>query len=274
MNMKVKPQSSSIFAYGYRLLFFFLVSFDISDAQTATTDPSEVRALNSLFQQWNAQAVALWNISGDPCSGSAVNGTELEDRMNNPSIKCDCAYSNSTICHITQLRVYALNKRGVIPEELVALKFLTFLKIDQNFFTGPLPTFIGNLSALQLLSIAHNLFSGTIPKELGNLKELTVLSFGSNNFSGTLPPELGNLVKLEQIYINSCGLGGEIPSTFANLQNMRIMWASDSPFTGRIPDFIGNWTKLTALRIQGNSFEGPIPSSFSNLTSLTKFANQ
>ncbi|XP_075666180.1 putative LRR receptor-like serine/threonine-protein kinase At1g56130 isoform X1 [Castanea sativa] len=267
MNMKVKPQSSSIFAYGYRLLFFFLVSFDISDAQTATTDPSEVRALNSLFQQWNAQAVALWNISGDPCSGSAVNGTELEDRMNNPSIKCDCTYSNSTICHITQLRVYALNKRGVIPEELVALKFLTFLKIDQNFFTGPLPTFIGNLSALQLLSIAHNLFSGTIPKELGNLKELTVLSFGSNNFSGTLPPELGNLVKLEQIYINS--LGGGIPSTFANLQNMQTMWASDSPFTGRIPDFIGNWTKLTSLRFQGNSFEGPIPSSFSNLASLT-----
>ncbi|KAK4588891.1 hypothetical protein RGQ29_019772 [Quercus rubra] len=268
MNKKVKPQSSSIFAYGYCLLFFFLVSFDISNAQTATTDPSEVRALNSIFQQWDAQAVALWNISGDPCSGTAVNETDLEDPMNNPSIKCDCTYSNGTICHITRMRVYALNKRGVIPEELVALKFLTFLKIDQNFFTGPLPTFIGNLSALTLLSIAHNLFSGTIPKELGNLKELNVLSFGSNNFSGTLPPELGNLVKLEQIYINSCGLGGEIPSTFANLQNMQTMWASDSPFTGRIPDFIGNWTKLTSLRFQGNSFEGPIPSSFSNLTSL------
>ncbi|XP_065624431.1 probable LRR receptor-like serine/threonine-protein kinase At1g56130 isoform X1 [Quercus suber] len=268
MNMKVKPQSSSIFAYSYCLLFFFLVSFDISNAQTATTDPSEVRALNSIFQQWDAQAVALWNISGNPCSGSAVNDTDLEDPMNNPSIKCDCTYSNGTICHVTQLRVYELNKLGVIPEELVALKFLTFLKIDRNFFTGPLPTFIGNLSALQLLSIAHNMFSGTIPKELGDLKELNMLSLASNNFSGTLPPELGNLVKLEQIYVDSSGLGGEIPSTFSNLQNMRIMRVSDSPFTGRIPDFIGNWTKLTALRIQGNSFEGPIPSSFSNLTSL------
>ncbi|KAF3947695.1 hypothetical protein CMV_026203 [Castanea mollissima] len=226
MNMKVKPQSSSIFAYGYCLLFFFLVSFDISNAQTPTTDPSEVRALNSIFQQWDAQAVALWNISGDPYSGSAVN------------------------------------------EKLVALKFLTDLIIDKNFFTGPLPTFIGNLSALQYLSIPHNLFSGTIPKELGNLKELYMLSLASNNFSGTLPPELGNLVKLEQIFIDSCGLGGEIPSTFANLKNMRMMLASDSPFTGRIPDFIGNWTKLWQLRIQGNSFEGPIPSSFSNLTSL------
>ena len=46
MNMKVKAQSSSIFAYGYRLVFFFLVSFRISNAQTATTDPSEGTSLS------------------------------------------------------------------------------------------------------------------------------------------------------------------------------------------------------------------------------------
>ncbi|KAL5577706.1 hypothetical protein UlMin_019405 [Ulmus minor] len=224
--------------------FFIFLSSQKFFAQNATTDPSEVSALNSIFQEWDAQAVSLWNISGEPCSGSAIDGSEFERSENNPAITCDCSYNNSRTCHITQLRVYALDKRGVIPEEITALKYLTFLKIDQNFFSGPLPAFIGNLSALKLFS------------------------FGSNNFSGTLPPELGNLVKLEQIYINSCGLGGEIPSTFANLQNMRIMWASDSPFSGKIPDFIGNWTKLTSLRFQGNSFEGPIPSSFSQLTSL------
>uniref|UniRef100_A0A2N9FDW1 non-specific serine/threonine protein kinase n=1 Tax=Fagus sylvatica TaxID=28930 RepID=A0A2N9FDW1_FAGSY len=270
-----------------------------------------VEALNSIFQKWDAQAVALWNTTGDPCSGSAIDdGIEFEDPRNNPAIKCDCTYGNSTTCHITQMdctlgmninclayqglvacrqskglglpqlvleegRVYALNKRGVLPEELVALKFLTFLKIDQNYFTGPLPAFIGNLSALTLLSIAHNVFSGTIPKELGNLKELTMLSFGSNNFSGTLPPELGNLVKLEQIYINSCGLGGEIPSTFANLKSMRIMLRKHHCCghqtvlsLARYQTSLATGQKLTSLRFQGNSFTGPIPSSFSNLTSL------
>ncbi|XP_021819627.1 probable LRR receptor-like serine/threonine-protein kinase At1g56140, partial [Prunus avium] len=142
-------------------------------------------------------------------------------------------------------------------------------KIDQNYFTGPLPAFIGNMSALTLLSIAHNSFSGPIPKELGNLKELKLLSIGSNNFSGTLPPELGNLVKLEELYINSGGFSGEIPSTFAKLINMQILGASDIPLSGKIPAFIGNWTKLNSLRFQGNSFEGPIPTSFSQLTSLT-----
>ncbi|KAB2060903.1 hypothetical protein ES319_A10G051300v1 [Gossypium barbadense] len=206
-----------------------------------------VRALNSIFQQWDVQAVDSWNTTGDPCSGSALSQDDsvFEDPSNNPAIRCDCSFNASTVCHITRL------------------------KIDLNFFSGPLPAFIGNMSRLGLLSVAHNVFSGSIPQELGNLKELYLLSFGNNNFSGTLPPELGSLVKLQQIYINSCGLVGEIPSTFANLENLEIVWASDAAFTGKIPDFIGNnWTKLTSLRIEGNSFQGPIPSSFANLTSL------
>ncbi|KAG6782952.1 hypothetical protein POTOM_012379 [Populus tomentosa] len=229
-------------------------------------DGETVNALNSLFEQWDTQAVGLWNLSGEPCSGSAIDQTDFEDPDNNPAIKCECT---QTTCHITQLRVYALNKKGVIPEVLAALKYLTFLKIDQNYFTGPLPAFIGNLSALKGLSIAHNAFSGTIPKELGNLKELTLLSFGVNNFSGTLPPELGNLVNLEELYINSCGLGGEIPSTFANLQRLRVLWASDDSFTGNIPDFIGNWTGLTSLRISDLSNMSSTLDFIKNLKNLT-----
>ncbi|CAN6545913.1 unnamed protein product [Malus baccata var. baccata] len=206
-------------------------------------------ALNSIFEQWDTQAMSgQWNISGEPCSGSAINGTDFESPNDipdiNPAIECDCTYNNGTTCHITKLR------------------------IDYNYFTGPLPAFIGNMSALTVLYIRFNSFSGPIPKELGNLKELTVLSIGSNNFSGPIPPELGNLVKLERLYMDSCGLGGEIPSTFAKLANMQVLWASDNPFSGKIPDFIGNWTNLTDLQFQGNSFEGPIPTSFSQLTSL------
>ena len=62
-----------------------------------------VKALNSIFQQWNAQAAALWNITGDPCSGSAIDETEFEIPANNPAIKCNCSYGNGTICHITKL---------------------------------------------------------------------------------------------------------------------------------------------------------------------------
>ncbi|XVF25333.1 hypothetical protein REPUB_Repub13aG0204400 [Reevesia pubescens] len=270
MILSGKPPSSSKCLL---IIIFFIACTKYSNAQNATTDPSEVRALNSIFQQWEAQAPDnTWNISGEPCSGLALSQSDsvLEDSANNPSIRCDCSFENGTLCHITRLRVFALEKRGQIPEELLALRYLTFLKIDQNFFTGPLPAFIGNMSRLGLLSVAQNSFSGTIPKEIGNLKELYLLSLGINNFSGTIPPELGNLVELQQIYINSCGLSGGIPSTFANLRNLQIVGASDNAFTGKIPDFIGNnWTSLASLRLEGNSFEGPIPSNIGNLTTLT-----
>ncbi|PON40436.1 LRR domain containing protein [Parasponia andersonii] len=72
-------------------------------------------------------------------------------------------------------RVYALDKTGVIPEEITTLQYLTLLKIDQNFFSGPLPAFIGNLTRLRQLSIAINDFSGSIPTELGKLKDLNLL---------------------------------------------------------------------------------------------------
>ncbi|XP_057949755.1 probable LRR receptor-like serine/threonine-protein kinase At1g56130 isoform X2 [Malania oleifera] len=265
MNLK-------IFSFVCRPLFLLLLlcGFLIpgSAAANAVTDPSEVRALNAIFRHWDVQAGTLWNISGEPCSGSAINGTQFEDQANNPAIVCNCSYNNNNTCHITQLRVQKLDKRGVIPKELTILTYLSVLKIDKNYFTGSLPTFIGDLSALIVLTVSHNAFYGAIPKELGNLKELRLLAISSNNFSGTLPPELGNLVNLVLLYMDSCGAGGEIPSTFANLENLQIIWFSDSPFTGKIPDFIGNWTNLTDLRIQGNFFEGPIPSSFSKLTSL------
>ncbi|CAN6584623.1 unnamed protein product [Malus baccata var. baccata] len=256
-NMKMKLMMKILV-----LCFFSCFWFQLSFAQ----NQSEVRALNSIFEQWDIQAVpGMWNIS-EPCRRSAINSTNFYDI--NPSILCNCAYDNNATCHITKLRVYALNKQGVFPEEFVDLRYLTVLYIDRNCFTGPLPAFIGKMSALTVLSIGFNSFFGPIPKELGNLKELNHLSIGSNNFSGTLPPELGNLVKLQKLYMDSCGLGGEIPSTFAKLTNMQLLSASDIPFSGKIPDFIGNWTQLTELLFQGNSFEGPIPTSFSQLTSL------
>ncbi|KAI3791405.1 hypothetical protein L2E82_05173 [Cichorium intybus] len=263
------PPPSSI---SFSILFIFVVcifSFQQSDAQTPRTDPSEVRALNSIFQRWDVQIPRnLWNISGEPCSGTAL-GPDFDEAYNNPSIQCNCTFDSNRTCHITKLKVTQLNRQGVIPEELAALTYLEVLKIDQNAFTGTLPSFLGNLTEMWILSLAHNQFSGPVPKELGNLKKLTMLAISTNNFSGSLPPELGNLVNMQQFYLDSCGAGGEIPPTFANLQNLAVMWASDSPFSGKIPAFIGNWTKLVSLRLQGNNFEGPIPASFSNLTLLT-----
>ncbi|KAK7848791.1 putative lrr receptor-like serine/threonine-protein kinase [Quercus suber] len=227
-----------------------------------------VIALNTIFQKWGISTRSnQWNISGEPCSGAAIDSTSFDDKNYNPFIKCDCSANSNSTCHINQLKVYALNIVGVIPDELWAL------------------TFLFNLS------FGINALSGTLPKELGNLTDLLSLSFSTNNFIGSLPSELGNLVKLEQLmsvaqdyknfvttnlichiasYFDSSRVSGAIPSTFANLKSLVTVWASDTELIGRIPDFIRNWSKLITLRLEGNSLEGPIPLTFSNLTSLTE----
>ncbi|RCV10253.1 hypothetical protein SETIT_2G097500v2 [Setaria italica] len=244
--------------------------------QAASTDPIEVAALNTILGRWGKKATrspAAWNISGEPCSGAAVDGTELDGNYKfNPGITCLCSFDNNTVCHITKLRVYALNVVGQIPSELQNLTYLTYLNLDQNYLTGPIPSFIGQFSGMQHLSLGFNPFSGPLPKELGNLTNLNLLGISLDNFSGGLPEELGNLSKLEQLYTDSSGLSGPFPSTFSKLKKLRILRASDNDFTGKMPDYLGSLTNLEDMAFQGNSFEGPIPASLSNLTRLTNLA--
>ncbi|KAI8026198.1 putative LRR receptor-like serine/threonine-protein kinase [Camellia lanceoleosa] len=208
--------------------------------------PLDMNALNTIFGEWGLSASNQWNISGEPCSGAAIDSTSIESTNGNynPGIKCDC---NGTTCHITRLKVYALDVVGVIPEELWTLTFLINLDLRQNYLTGSLSASIGNLSRMQYLTVGINALSGELPKELGKLTDL------------------------RSLYFVSSGVSGAIPSTFAALQNLQTVWASDNELTGSIPEFIGNWSKLKALRFQGNSFGGPIPTTFSNLTLMEDF---
>ncbi|KAL3737437.1 hypothetical protein ACJRO7_026236 [Eucalyptus globulus] len=221
---------------------------DVAHAQNqtqATTDPSEVAILNSIWSKWGlTPQTTTWNISGEPCSGAAIDSTDFDDNNYSPFIKCDCSFNNSTTCHITQLTVYAMSVDGPIPDEL------------------------WNLTYLFNLNLAQNLLSGSLSPSIGNLTRMQYLTVGINALSGELPTQLGQLTELLSFYMDSSGVSGEIPSTFSNLKNLQTVWASDNNFTGNIPEFIGNWSQLTQLFLQGNSFEGSIPSTFSNLTAL------
>ncbi|VVA94792.1 unnamed protein product [Arabis nemorensis] len=237
----------------------------------ATTHSDEARALNSIFATWKIPPPSEWNITGELCSGVAIDdGVPITNRAYNPLIKCDCNFINSTICRITALKVYAIDVVGTIPEELWTLQYLTNLDLGQNFLSGSLPPAIGNLTRMKSMTFGINALSGPVPKEIGLLKDLESLGLGSNNFSGSIPAEIGSCTKLREIYLDSSGLSGVIPLSFANLVELKDAWIMDLEITGRIPDFIGNWTKLTTLRILGTGLSGPIPSSFSNLTALTE----
>ncbi|CAK7353718.1 unnamed protein product [Dovyalis caffra] len=230
-----------------------------------TTDPNEVDALNRLINYWNLRDKL--NITNDPCIQNATWANEKA----NPRVACDCS---GNTCHITHLKIYALDISGEIPSELFVLKELMDLNLGQNLLNGSIPAEIEQLSNMQYLSLGINNFTGPVPPELGNLTKLIVLlstiskSFSSNNFIGSLPTSLGKLTSLQELYFDSSGVSGPIPQELANLKSLQILWASDNLFTGKLPDFFGTLTELRTLRFQGTLLEGPIPSSFSALSKL------
>ncbi|RCV35402.1 hypothetical protein SETIT_7G237400v2 [Setaria italica] len=239
-------RSSSLRGYVLSALLLLAASAKAQQAPPTRTDPTEAAAVNAVFDKLGQTASSAWNISGDPCTGAATDDTNIDSDMNfNPAIQCKCSGQNNTVCHITKLKMYALNLVGPIPEELRNLTHLTNLNLMQNYLTGPVPSFLGELTALQYMGISMN------------------------NLNGSLPPELGNMVKLEQLYIDSSGLSGPLPPSFSKLTSMKILWASDNDFTGQIPDYIGSFSNLLELRFQGNSFQGPLPTTLSNLVQLT-----
>ncbi|KAJ4707879.1 Leucine-rich repeat receptor-like protein kinase [Melia azedarach] len=242
------------------LRLFLLVAWllQLVSAQTIT-DPAEVDALNKMIDYWNLRSKL--NLTTDPCAQNAPWASENA----NPRVTCDCT---SNPCHITHLKIYALDILGEIPTELFMLRKLMDLNLGQNVLNGSIPAEIGQLSNMQYLSLGINNLTGQVPSELGNLTKLISLSFSSNNFFGPLPKELGNLTSLQQLYIDSSGVTGPIPQEFANLKFLRILWASDNQFTGKLPGFLGALTELSDLRLQGTLLEGPIPSSFHALNKL------
>lgn len=70
-----------------------MIMVTVAQAQT-TTDPAEVRVINEMFSQWGIPESSVtamrWNISGQPCSGSAVDDTtDFESPAYNPGLKCN-----------------------------------------------------------------------------------------------------------------------------------------------------------------------------------------
>ena len=58
-----------------------------------------------MFAKLGQTASSAWNISGDPCTGAATDGTVIDDNPSfNPAIKCECSVQNNvTVCHVTKL---------------------------------------------------------------------------------------------------------------------------------------------------------------------------
>ncbi|KAJ0771373.1 putative protein kinase RLK-Pelle-LRR-XII-1 family [Helianthus annuus] len=158
---------------------------------------------------------------------------------------------------------------GDLPSSIGNLTGLTLLDLSSNQFTGTLPVTIGNLTNLQKLDLTNNTFSGNIPGSLGNLSLMIELHLTSNDFTGTIPSSLGNCKKLIRLNLDQNNLTGEIPGQLFEISLLSIsLNLGDNQLSGQLPVEVGNLKNLNEIILANNRLTGSIPSSLGSCSSL------
>ena len=105
---------------------------------------------------------------------------------------------------------------------------LTWLDLNDNDLSGPIPSGLGDLSNLEHLYLHDNQLTGPVPADLGRLANLTNLWLRDNGLSGQLPPSLGGLPNLQRVRIVGNDFTGCIPAELLG----GLRWYSDAQELG------------------------------------------
>ncbi|KAG8365262.1 hypothetical protein BUALT_Bualt18G0085900 [Buddleja alternifolia] len=254
------PRSTQVSDYDYSCYSPSFASFLVSINSIS-------RAVNSMFSRWRISATNQWNISGELCSGVAIGATDIANI--NPGIKCDCSDANGTTCHITALKVYALDVAGPLPDELWNLTFLTVLSVGINALSGELPNEIGQLTDLRSLYFDSAGFTGPIPSTFARLRSLERVWASDNELTGPIPDFIGSWSGLLALRLQGNSFQGSIPASFSNLTSLNDLRISDISNGSSSVDFLRNMRSLSTLVLRNNNVSGSIPSYFSEFQSLS-----
>lgn len=278
------------------LVFTFFSLLGFSSSHSLVSDFHVLLALKQGFEFSDSSTLSTWTASnfssvcswvGIQCSHGRVVSVNLTDL----SLGGFVSPLISNLDQLTELSVAGNNFSGGI--EVMNLRYLRFLNISNNQFTGTLdwnfsslpnlevldaynnnftallPTEILNLQNLKYLDLGGNFFHGKIPESYGSLEGLQYLFLAGNDLVGKIPGALGNLTNLREIYLGHYNVfEGGLPPELGKLANLVLMDIADCGLDGQIPHELGNLKALETLYMHTNLFSGSIPKQLGNLTNL------
>ncbi|XP_052174098.1 probable inactive receptor kinase At3g08680 [Diospyros lotus] len=205
------------------LLFLFLVSRTIADLNI------DKQALLNFAAVVPHSRKINWKSSSPICSSWV-------------GVSCD---PNGT--RVIALRLPGVGLYGPIPANTLGkLDELTILSLRSNFLNGSLPSDILSLRSLQSVHLQQNNFSGDIPSSLS--PKLSFLDLSFNSFTGNIPDSIQNLAYLTELDLQNNSLSGPIP--LVNAQRLNHFNVSYNHLNGSIPSSL---QKFPVSSFEGNS---------------------
>lgn len=149
-----------------------------------------------------------------------------------------CDYWTGVTCNEEKSRVIAIRLPGVgfhgtiPPDTITRLTALQTLSLRSNVISGVFPSDFSNLKNLSFLYLQFNNLSGPLP-DFSAWKNLTVVNLSNNNFNGTIPVCLSNLTELTGLNLANNSLSGQIPDL--QLPRLQLLNLSNNNLQGTVP---------------------------------------
>ncbi|XP_042017346.1 probable inactive receptor kinase At5g58300 isoform X1 [Salvia splendens] len=163
---------------------------------------------------WNAGSPICSSWTGVNCStdGSRVIGLRL------PGIGLTGPIPSDTIGKLEGLMVLSFRSNrlsGTLPPDILSLPSLRYIFLQNNNFSGEIPSLLP--PRLAVLDLSFNSLTGSIPLTFQNLTHLTALSLQNNSLSGPIPDL--DLPHLKRLNLSYNRFNGSIPSSLNNFPN-------------------------------------------------------
>jgi len=110
------------------------------------------------------------------------------------------------------------------------------------------------------VNLEDNFFSGTIPSDIWKLSLLKNLIVDVNKLTGTLPSKIGEMMSLERLVASANSLTGRLPS-IPSSSNLNVISLEFNQFTGSIPASYFD-LDLDFLWLRQNDLVGDVPNEF------------
>ncbi|XP_027340856.1 probable inactive receptor kinase At4g23740 [Abrus precatorius] len=141
---------------------------------------------------------------------------------------------NEDKSRVITIRLPGVGFHGTIPPDTISrLSALQTLSLRSNVISGHFPSDFTNLKNLSFLYLQFNNLSGPLP-DFSVWKNLTVVNLSNNRFNGSIPVSLSNLTQLASLNLANNSLSGEIPDL--QLSRLQVLNLSNNDLNGSVPN--------------------------------------